>query len=144
MYKKYFKLKGTNMFDQGGAHTNGVVIHEAMKTYRGRDVQEMYKKWYILCQVRQQCLLPVQCNPVLSCRRSECRRLNRQPHWHASEEGETGHPAERNTRSVKGHMRPFPVGWCGITRSCVLTTCTLNQPLQQALLPVVLACPCHW
>ena len=41
MYKKYFKLKGTNMFDQGGAHTNGVVIHEAMKTYRGRDVQEM-------------------------------------------------------------------------------------------------------
>ena len=97
-----------------------------------------------MCQVRQQCLLPVQCNPVLSCRRSECRRLNRQPHWHASEEGETGHPAERNTRSVKGHIRPFPVGWCGITRSCVLTTCTLNQPLQQALLPVVLACPCHW
>ena len=41
MYKKYFKLKGTNMFDQGGANTNGVVIHEAMKKYRGRDVQEM-------------------------------------------------------------------------------------------------------
>ena len=29
------------MFDQDGAHTNGVVIHEAMKMYRGRDVQEM-------------------------------------------------------------------------------------------------------
>ena len=32
-YKEYFKLKEINMFDQGGANTNGVVIHEAMKTY---------------------------------------------------------------------------------------------------------------